>query len=53
MDKYRIVQIGFSYYVQRYGVVNLDGILDYDWKDCVRFDNEESAKEYIKLLNKK
>lgn len=51
MKKYRIQKIGFSYYVQQYGVINLDGILDHDWKDCARFDNEESAKEYIKLIN--
>lgn len=49
MQKYRIQKIGFGYYVQRYGIVNFDGILDYDWKDCARFDDEESAKEYIKL----
>lgn len=48
MQKYRIVKIGFGYYVQKYGLVYFDGVIDYDWKDCARFDNEESAKEYIK-----
>ena len=45
--KLRIKKIGFSYYVQRYGIVNYDGILDYDWKDEARFDDEESAQKYI------
>lgn len=49
MLKYRIEKIGFSYYVQRYGVVNFDGVLDYDWKNCARFDDEESARKYIAL----
>lgn len=47
-NKYRINKVGFGYYVQKYGTVNYDGILDYDWKDCARFDDEESAIEYIK-----
>lgn len=48
MRKYRIVKVGFSYYVQRYGIVNFDGILDYDWKDCAKFDNETDAEKYVK-----
>lgn len=48
MDKYRIEKIGCSYYVQHYSIVNFDGILDYDWKDCARFEDEKSAKDYIK-----
>lgn len=49
MDKYRIEKIGFGYYVQKYAVVNFDGILDHDWKDVARFDDEESAEKYIEL----
>ena len=33
MSKYRIQKMGFSYYVQVYGIVDFDGIYDYDWKD--------------------
>lgn len=51
MSKYRIAKIGFSYYVQRYSIVNYDGILDYDWKDCARFDNEDDARKYIESNN--
>ena len=49
MRKYRIEKIGFGYYVQRYGIVNYDGIMDYGWKDCARFDDEDSAKKYIEM----
>lgn len=47
MTKYRVIKTGFSYYVQYYGIVNYDGILDYDWKDVARFDDEQCAMEYI------
>lgn len=50
MGKYRIEKSVFGFYVQLYGLVNYDGILDYDWKDVKRFDDEESAKEYIKMM---
>lgn len=52
-NKYRIVKIGFGYYVQRYTVHSFDGILDYMWKDCARFDDDESAKKYLDYLVKK
>jgi len=52
MPEYRIKKIGFSYYVQKYGIVNFDGILDYDWKDLARFDDEESAKTYIEEIER-
>jgi hypothetical protein len=50
MTKYRIEKIGFGYYVQYYGIVNYDGILDYAWKDVRRFDTYEEAKKYIELM---
>lgn len=46
--EYRVEKIGFGYYVQRLSVVNYDGILDHDWKDCARFDTEDEANEYIR-----
>lgn len=46
--EYRVEKIGPGYYVQRLSVVNFDGILDRDWKDCARFDTEEEANEYIR-----
>ena len=52
-NKYRLVKIGYGYYVQKYTVHNFDGILDYMWKDCARFDDEESAKKYLDCLVKK
>ena len=52
-NKYRIVKIGYGYYVQKYTVHSFDGILDYMWKDCARFDDEESAKKYFDYLVKK
>jgi hypothetical protein len=51
-NKYRIEKIGFGYYVQEYCVVNFDGILDHDWKDVARFDDEERAREYIRMLKR-
>lgn len=51
MKKYRIQKVGCSYYVQRYGIVNLDGMLDYDWKDCISFDDEKKAEEYLKKVS--
>lgn len=50
MKQYRIEKIGPGYYVQRYGLVMLDGCPDYMWKDIARFDDEESAREYINNL---
>lgn len=51
MSRYRIVRVGYSFYVQRYGMVNFDGILDYDWKDLARFDDEESAIAYMNMMD--
>lgn len=45
--EYRVEKIGFGYYVQRLSVVNYDGILDHDWKDCTRFNTEDETNEYI------
>ena len=50
MSRYRVVKVGYSFYVQRYGIVNYDGIRDYDWKDYARFDDEESALEFIERI---
>lgn len=44
---YRIERIGFSYEVQRYGMVILDGCPDYMWKTIARFWNEDEAKRYL------
>lgn len=46
------MKVGYSFYVQRYGMVNYDGILDYDWKDLARFDDEESARAYAERMEK-
>ena len=51
MRRYRVVKVGYSFYVQRYGIVNYDGIRDYDWKDCARFDDEESAIAYMNMMD--
>ena len=51
MRRYRVVKVGYSFYVQRYGMVNYDGILDYDWKDYARFDDEESAIAYMNMMD--
>ena len=48
MEKYRVEKIGFGFYVQRFGLVMLDGCPDYMWKDVARFDTEEEAQNYIK-----
>lgn len=47
MKKFRICKIGCGYYVQKYGVVYLDGVLEHDWKNCARFDDLETAEEYL------
>lgn len=63
MRRYRVVKVGYSFYVQRYGLVNyhgiLDfdvvnnyGILDFDWRTCARFDDEESALAYVERMEK-
>lgn len=52
MRRYRVVKVGYSFYVQRYGMVNYDGILDYDWKDYARFDDEESARAFIAKVDR-
>lgn len=39
MEKYRVIKIGYSYYIQRWGAVCLDGMMDHDWKDCFRLNN--------------
>lgn len=45
---YRMKKMGFSYFVERYGIIDYDGIKDYGWSDCARFDDEESANAYIR-----
>lgn len=47
---YRIEKVGFSYFVQKYGVVNYDGIRDYNWKDVKRCDSLEEAEEYVREM---
>jgi hypothetical protein len=53
MDRYRIEKIGYSFFVQYYGIVNFDGILDYDWKNIAHFDSKQEAKIYIERQTKK
>jgi hypothetical protein len=52
MSKYRIVKMGFSYFVEIYSMVNYDGIYDYGWKEIARFDTEEEAQDYIRVMSK-
>ena len=47
MNKYRIWNCGYSYIVQKWGLVMLDGCPDYMWKNIARFDTEEEAQNYI------
>ena len=44
---YRIKQNGFSYEVQRYGMVILDGCPDYMWKTIAKFHSEKEAQNYL------
>ena len=52
MREYRVVKVGYSFYVQRYCVVNYHGILNFDWKTCARFNDEESARAYVERMEK-
>lgn len=52
MNEYRIEKIGFSFEVQRWGVVNYDGILDHEWKTIARYWSEEEAMAHIELLKR-
>lgn len=52
MEKYRIMKIGFSYEVQRYGLVMLDGCPDYDWKTVATKDTEEEAQTMLDHLKR-
>lgn len=53
MTKYRIWNCGYSYIVQEYGMVMLDGCPDYMWKDINRFMNLEDAQAYLADLCKR
>ena len=52
MERYRIIKIGFSYEVQRYGLVMLDGCPDYDWKAVATRDTEEEAKAVLDSMKR-
>lgn len=49
---YRIERIGFSYEVQKYGMVMLDGCPDYMWKPIAVFWDEDEAKQYLATILK-
>lgn len=49
---YRINRVGFSYEVQRYGMVMLDGCPDFMWKTLAVFWDEEEAERYLAELTK-
>ena len=48
MNKHRIYSTGFSYIVQCYGLVMLDGCPDYMWKDVATFWDIDDAKAYMR-----
>lgn len=50
--KYRIVYNGFSWELQRWGVINYDGILDHDWTTIRYFNSEKEASEHLDELTK-
>ena len=52
MVKYRIEKIGFSFEVQKWGMINYDGILDYGWKTIARYWSEKEALAHIDQLEK-
>lgn len=52
MEKYRIIQIGFSFEVQRWGLVMLDGCPDYMWKTLAAFYNADEAQNYLNTYYK-
>ena len=48
----RIMQIGFSYEVQKWSIINYDGIPDHDWKTLRTFWDEKEAKEYLEIIGR-
>ena len=51
MTAYRIEKIGCSYEVQKWGIVNFDGIPAHDWKTLARFEHEYQAILYMREIN--
>ena len=47
---YRILKVVYSYEVQRYGMVMLDGCPDYTWKTLARFQDEDEARKYLESM---
>ena len=52
MEKYRIIKIGFSYEVQRYGLEMLDGCPYHDWKTLYSSQNEDDARAMLDALKR-
>ncbi len=50
MKRFRVKEIGFSFEVQEYGLVMLDGCLDYDWKTIQIFCDKEEANAFAGRL---
>ena len=50
--KYRIQKIGFSFEVQKWSVVNYDGILDHDWKTLRTVWDEAEAIAYLEIISR-
>ncbi len=43
----KIINTGFAFEVQRFGLVMLDGCPDKMWKTVARFTTEEEARRYV------